>query len=70
MTFPSLKIYLGELNNTPLGDLRIAVSDLGLVAVEWADSQPELFDYLLRLKRSVEQNQKMIHPYAKELANT
>jgi methylated-DNA-[protein]-cysteine S-methyltransferase len=67
MTFPSLKIYLGELNNTPLGDLRIAVSDLGLVAVEWAESQPELFTYLLRLKRSVEQNQKMIHPYAKEL---
>jgi methylated-DNA-[protein]-cysteine S-methyltransferase len=67
MTSPSLEIYLGELNHTPLGDLRIAVSALGLVAVEWADSQPELFRYLLRLKRSVEQNQKMIHPYAKEL---
>ena len=68
MTFPSLKIYLGELNNTPLGDLRVAVSALGLVAVEWADSQPELDDYLFRLKGSVEQNQKMIQPYAKELA--
>lgn len=60
-------IYLGQLNNTPLGDLRIAASDLGLVAVEWVDSQPQLFAYLLRLKRSIEQGQKMIHPYAKEL---
>ena len=67
MTFSPLKIYLGELNNTPLGDLRIAASDLGLVAVEWTDSQPELYAYLFRLKRTVEQNQKIIHPYAKEL---
>ncbi len=67
MTFPSLKIYLGELNHTALGDLRIAASDLGLVAVEWAGSQPELIKYLFRLKGAVEQNQKAIHPYAKEL---
>ncbi len=67
MTFSSLDIYLGELNNTPLGDLRIAVSALGLVAVEWADSQPELENYLFRLKSNVERNQKMILPYAKEL---
>jgi methylated-DNA-[protein]-cysteine S-methyltransferase len=67
MIIPSHEIYLGELNNTLLGDLRIAASALGLVAVEWADSQPELFAYLLRLKRSIEQNQTMSHPYAKEL---
>ena len=67
MTFSPLKIYLGELNNTPLGDLRIAASDLGLVAVEWADSQPELIQHLFRLKATVEQNQKVIHPYVKEL---
>lgn len=67
MTFSPLKIYLGELNNTPLGDLRLATSDLGLLAVEWAVSQPELDAYLFRLKRTVEQNQKMIQPYAKEL---
>ncbi len=58
MTFPSHKIYLGELNNTPLGDLRIAASDLGLVAVEWADSQPELDARLFRLHRTVEQKPK------------
>ena len=67
MTFSSQKVYLGELNNTALGDFRIAVSDLGLLAVEWADSQPELDSYLLRLKRPVESNQKIIQPYAKEL---
>jgi O-6-methylguanine DNA methyltransferase len=67
MTFPSLKIYLGELDHTLLGDLRIAVSDLGLVAVEWADSQPELDAYLLRLKKAVERDQKMIEPYMIEL---
>jgi hypothetical protein len=31
MTLSSQKIYLGELNNTPLGDLRLAASDLGLL---------------------------------------
>ena len=67
MTKPSQTIYLGELNNTPLRDLRIVVSDLGLVAIEWADAQPELDRYLRRLKRPVEPNQKKIAPYAKEL---
>lgn len=68
MATSSSKIYLGELNHTPLGDLRLAASDLGLVAVEWADSQPELISYLLhRLKAAVEENQKRIQPYAKEL---
>ena len=67
MNFSSQKIYLGKLNNTALGDLRLAASDLGLLAVEWADSQLELYAYLLRLKQPVESNQKMIQPYAKEL---
>jgi methylated-DNA-[protein]-cysteine S-methyltransferase len=67
MTFSSQKIYLGELNNTALGDFRIAVSDLGLVAVEWVDSQLQLDRYLFRFKRPIEPNQKMIHLYAKEL---
>lgn len=67
MTSSPLKIYLGELNHTPLGDLRLAVSSLGLLALEWADSQPDLDSYLLRLKRPVERNQKIIQPYAKEV---
>jgi methylated-DNA-[protein]-cysteine S-methyltransferase len=68
MTSSSPKIYLGELNGTPLGDFRLAASNLGLVAVEWADSQPELIAYLLhRLKATVEGNQRRIQPYAREL---
>jgi methylated-DNA-[protein]-cysteine S-methyltransferase len=67
MKLSPLKIYTGELNHTPLGDLRFAVSALGLVAVEWAESQPRLDDYLQRLQAPVEANQKMIQPYAKEM---
>ena len=67
MTSSSPKIYLGELNHTPLGDFRLAASTFGLLAVEWADSQLELYSYLFRLKRPVEPNQKIIQPYAKEL---
>lgn len=64
----SPKIYLGELNGTPLGNLRLAASDLGLVAIEWADTQPKLITYLLhRLKATVEESQKHLHPYTKEL---
>jgi hypothetical protein len=43
MTFPSLKIYLGELNNTPLGNLRIAVTDLGLIAVDLNSSWIDIY---------------------------
>jgi len=60
-------IYIGELNGTPLGDFRIAASDFGLVAVEWADSQSEFDSYLARLKSPLQPNQKKIAPYAKEL---
>ena len=60
-------IYVGELNNTRLGDLRLAASDLGLVAVEWADSQVHFDSYLQKLKRPIQPNAKKIAPYAKEL---
>ena len=60
-------IHLGVLNETPLGDFRLAASDLGLVAIEWADSQLELDAFLARLKRPLLQNQKKLAPYAKEL---
>ena len=60
-------IYTGELNGTPLGDFRLAVSDFGLVAVEWASAQPELDAYLTRLQRPIEPNLKKTAPYAREL---
>jgi methylated-DNA-[protein]-cysteine S-methyltransferase len=67
MTSSNSLIYLGELNNTPLGDFRLAASDLGLLAVEWVDSQPDLDAYLHRLKRPLLSNQAKIAPYAREL---
>jgi methylated-DNA-[protein]-cysteine S-methyltransferase len=63
----NLSLYIGELNGTRLGDLRLAASDLGLVAVEWADSQVQFDAYLQKLKRPVQPNAKKIAPYAKEL---
>ena len=69
MTHSPLKLYLGELNDTALGDFRLVASNFGLVAIEWAGSQPKLLAYLLhRLKANVEENQKQIQPYAKELS--
>lgn len=67
MTLSSPKIYLGELNNTPLGDLYLAASDLGLLAVEWADARPELDSYLRRLARPVEADAQKLRLYTKEL---
>ncbi len=63
----TLPIYLGELNGTLLGDFRLAASDFGLVAVEWADAQREFDAYLARLRRPVVEDAKRIKPYAKEL---
>jgi len=54
-------IYIGELNQTPVGDLRLAASDAGLVAVEWAHSQPDFDSYLHSADTDV------IAPYADEL---
>jgi methylated-DNA-[protein]-cysteine S-methyltransferase len=65
---PPGPIYTGELNGTRLGDFRLAASDFGLVAVEWADSQPALDSYLARLERPIVPNERRIKPYAKELA--
>jgi methylated-DNA-[protein]-cysteine S-methyltransferase len=54
-------LHLGELNHTPVGDLRLAASDQGLIAVEWAHSQPDFDSYLLNSEA------EFIAPYAEEL---
>jgi methylated-DNA-[protein]-cysteine S-methyltransferase len=54
-------IRFGALNGTPVGDLRLAASDRGLIAVEWANSQPDFDSYLLPFETD------MIAPYADEL---
>jgi methylated-DNA-[protein]-cysteine S-methyltransferase len=67
MTSSSQKIYLSELNDTPLGDLRLIASDLGLLAVEWADSQADLDSLLQKLGRQLQVNDAKLRPYAKEI---
>ncbi len=67
MTAAPLKVYLAELNRTPLGDLRFAVSARGLVAVQWAESNSRLDSHLLRLQAEAAANQKITRPYALEI---
>jgi len=67
MTSSNSLIYLGELNDTPLGDFRLAASNLGLLAVEWADSKSDLDAYLARLNQPLQLNTRKLAPYAKEL---
>lgn len=54
-------LHIGELNGTPVGDLRLVASDQGLIAVEWADRQPDFDSYLRPFEEDV------ITPYAEEL---
>ena len=54
-------IHFGELNGTPVGDLRLAVSDQGLIAVEWANTQLDFDSYLLPFEPDI------VAPYAEEL---
>jgi methylated-DNA-[protein]-cysteine S-methyltransferase len=47
--------------------MRLAASDLGLVAVAWADSQLHFHSFLKRLNRPIQPDPKKIAPYAREL---
>jgi len=67
MTIDNSPLYTSELNGSPLGDLRLAATDFGLVAVEWAESQPEFEAFLARLKRPIQPNARIMGPYIKQL---
>ena len=54
-------IHIGELNDTPVGDLRLVASDEGLIAVEWADRQLDFDSFLMPFETD------LIAPYADEL---
>jgi methylated-DNA-[protein]-cysteine S-methyltransferase len=54
-------IHFGELNGTPVGDLRLAASDQGLIAVEWASTQLDFDSYLLPFEPDI------VAPYAEQL---
>jgi hypothetical protein len=66
---PQSKIYTGELTGTPIGDLWLAVSELGLVAVEAGMSRAEFETYLVRrFGRPVAYDPGKVKAAAKELA--
>jgi methylated-DNA-[protein]-cysteine S-methyltransferase len=67
MTSTSAKIHIAELSGTPLGDLRLAASEAGLLAVEWADASTDLDKYLRRFGRSVEPNARKLRTYLEEV---
>jgi len=55
------ELYIGETARTPIGKLWLAVSELGLVAVEWGLTQAEFEAYLTkRFKRPVQPAQKRV----------
>jgi methylated-DNA-[protein]-cysteine S-methyltransferase len=58
-------LYVGETGETPIGNLWLAVSDVGLAAVEWGLTRTEFENYLTRrFKRGV-----MVAPgYVREAA--
>jgi methylated-DNA-[protein]-cysteine S-methyltransferase len=50
-------LYIGNLRNSPLGDLWVAVSDQGLAAIEWSQDEADFGTYLTkRFKRAVQAN--------------
>jgi O-6-methylguanine DNA methyltransferase len=62
-------LYTGELKGTPLGNLWLAVSDLGLIIVEWSQSQAEFEAYLTkRFKRPVEHKTDKVRNATRELS--
>lgn len=61
-------LYIGETGQTPIGKLWLAVTDLGLAAVEWGQSQAEFEAYLVkRFKRPVTYDPKKVKDASKEL---
>ena len=54
---PSATIYFCKVSDTPIGDLWVACSERGLVALEWGDKQAEFLSYLTkRLKSPIGEN--------------
>ena len=61
-------IYFSTVKDTPIGEIWVACSKRGLVAVDWAGSRGKLLDYLTRrLKFPVEENPRRLTHTAKQL---
>ncbi len=65
---PAATIYFNSLKDTPIGEIWLACSERGLVAVEWETNRAKLLDYLTRrLKMSIEENPHKLTKIAQEL---
>lgn len=54
-------VYFGKMSETPIGDLWLACSERGLVAVSWNNEREKLLKYLTkRLKVAVEENPRRL----------
>jgi len=62
-------IYFGQVRETPLGDLWVACSEKGLVAVEWQRARPKILAALTRRFKSatIEENPRRLALTASEL---
>ncbi len=58
---PTSTIYFSSAKDTPIGEIWLACSEHGLVAVEWGEKRSKLLDYLTRrLKSPVEENPRRL----------
>ena len=63
-------LYIGETVETPIGKLWLAVSELGLVAIEWGLTQAEFEAYLVkRFKRPVQPDLARVREAAGQIAS-
>jgi O-6-methylguanine DNA methyltransferase len=61
-------LYIGETGETPIGGLWLAVSDLGLAAIEWGRSRADFEAYLSkRFKRPVGYAPKRLAEWASQV---
>jgi methylated-DNA-[protein]-cysteine S-methyltransferase len=59
--FPKSTIYFGKVNDTPIGDIWIACSERGLVAVDWGKSEAAFLKNISRrIKTPLENNPRRL----------
>ena len=65
---PDSTIYFSSLQDTPIGEIWLARSLRGLVAVEWESNRAKLLEFITRrLKFSAEENPPQLAPIAEQL---
>jgi len=65
---PSTTIYFSKVQDTPIGEIWLACSDRGLVAVQWESRRSELMDYITRrLKSPAEEDSRRLTHAANQM---